>query len=205
MIFKAVGFDYGGVLTGEASTVISKKIASLLGVTEDRYREVYYWHNRKVNLGLINWRQLWETVLRDLGKSEKLDELLHLIGQSDFRTLNGEILELISKIRSKGLKTGLLSNNTADAAAKMRQQGLARYFDVLNISVETGFVKPEPAAFEHFAEALRVTLPELIFIDDSQKSLSTAEQLGYHPILFKDYTSLVSELTKMGVLDNFVT
>ena len=40
MIFKAVGFDYGGVLTGEASTVISKKIATLLGVTEEHYHEV---------------------------------------------------------------------------------------------------------------------------------------------------------------------
>jgi putative hydrolase of the HAD superfamily len=200
MIYKAIGFDYGGVLTGITSAEYSEKIAALLDISKERYQQVYYWHNRKVNLGLISWRQLWELVLRDLGKIDKLDELLDLFNHSDFGIINQSILGLVSSLRSKGYKTGLLSNNTAQAAAKMRQQGLARYFDVLHISAETGFVKPELNAFEHFAESLKVTLAELIFIDDSVKSLSTAKDIGYHPILFKDYGSLVTDLTKLGVL-----
>jgi hypothetical protein len=39
----------------------------------------------------------------------------------------------------------------------------------------------------------------MIFIDDSERSLSTAEQCGYTPILFTGYDELVEQLNSLHV------
>jgi len=202
MAYKAIGFDYGGVLTGESGSMVSKKIAALLNVNPEDYQTIYYQHNRDFNLDKISWRQLWAIVLEKLGKSDKLDELLALLDKTHPGQPNQQVLQLVGDLRRRGFKTGLLSNNTTEAAARMRKQGLDSYFDILDISTETGFVKPEPAAFEHFAKGLEVELNELIFIDDSAKSLSTANEVGYHPILYTDYDNLVKLLAALEISVN---
>jgi hypothetical protein len=75
MTYKAVGFDYGGVITGEPSSVISKSIATLLGVPEDEYVKAYYHHNLALNEGLITWQQLWTAVLEELHVSDNMQSL----------------------------------------------------------------------------------------------------------------------------------
>ncbi len=61
-------------------------------------------------------------------------------------------------------------------------------------------MKPDPEAFYRFCELLKVEPHELIFIDDTKKSLETAPTVGYTPILFQDGASLRKELSALGVL-----
>jgi HAD superfamily hydrolase (TIGR01509 family) len=199
MTYKAVGFDYGGVITGEPSTAISREIANLLGVSEEAYTAAYYHHNIAVNKGLITWDQLWIAVLADLEVPDKHDQLITYLRQTDFGKPNQKILELITSFRQDGLKLGLLSNNTLSAATEMRQEGLDAYFDVFDISAETGLVKPDPATFREFARQLQVKPSELIFIDDSPKSLSTAAEVGYAPVLYDGYDHLTEQLHSLGL------
>ena len=51
-----------------------------------------------------------------------------------------------------------------------------------------------------FAKDLDVSLPQLIFVDDSESSLSSVKMLGYTPILFDSLAGLRSKLVSMGVL-----
>ena len=199
MKYKAIGFDYGGVLTGVPASIQSQNIARIIGATTTQYRSAFFKYNKKLNLGQITWRELWSEVLDDLGKSEKLDPLMDFFSQSDFGKLNPQILELISRLRALGFKIGLLSNNTPLMAEKIRQD-LDGYFDIVEISAEVGHVKPDPMAFEHFEKSLGVKLGQLVFIDDSVMSLSTAAKVGYQPILYKDYDDLTQHLTQLGIL-----
>jgi hypothetical protein len=115
---------------------------------------------------------------------------------------NQEVLELIDRLRAKGYKTGLLSNNNQQAADKMRTDGLDKHFDVFIVSAEVGVMKPDPEIFNLFAERLGVKLPELVFIDDSKRSLSASEECGFAPVLFESYEQLVKELSKRGVFSD---
>jgi HAD superfamily hydrolase (TIGR01509 family) len=94
---------------------------------------------------------------------------------------------------------GLLSNNTLEAAREMRKSGLDAYFDVFDISAETGHAKPLPEAFIEFARKLEVEPKELVFIDDSKNSLSSATEVGYLPILYVGYGKLIGRLTSLGL------
>jgi HAD superfamily hydrolase (TIGR01509 family) len=203
MRYRAIGFDYGGVIKGLPGSVFTENICNFLEVEVDEYREAYFRHNKKVNRGEIDWPELWRLVLNDLGKIEKLDGVLAIDDRSSSNTkdqINDNVLQLVDDIRNRGYKVGLLSNNTLEAGRAIRELGLQNHFDVFHISAETRLVKPEPEAFSLFAEELGVELEELIFIDDAPKSLSTAKECGYTPLLFTSYKKLQEDLKSYGIL-----
>ena len=199
---KAIGFDWGGVLNGKPGKYHAIAVANEVGVTREEYETAYFHHNQKVNKGEVTWEQLWELVLTELGhpnEPELVQRIIEIGKESNADNLNPDMLALVDRLRANGYKVGLLSNNSADNAALMRERGLDKRFEVLDISVETGLVKPNPEAFIHLAQGLGVDVQDLIFIDDSPKSLSTAEETGFTPILFDNYEQLVKDLQALGV------
>ena len=199
MNYKAVGFDYGGVITGQLGSETGSDLAKLLEVTEKDYQQAYYNYNVAFNRGQITRQELWQKILAELNKSDKITQLTNFFEGLDFGKPNKQILNLVDNLRGQGYKVGLLSNNSKEMANKIRRDDLGKHFDVLNISAETGFVKPEPEAFKHFAHDLEVELNELVFVDDSKKSLSRASETGYRPILYKGYDGLLKQLKRIGV------
>jgi putative hydrolase of the HAD superfamily len=197
MKYKAVGFDYGGVIDGLPGAVFSQKGSELLGVTIEQYREAYFAHNQQVNRGEIDWPEFWKLVLADLGKQNKLAEVLAFQDEFFDVRINTDVLALVDELRAKGYKIGLLSNNTVERAEDMRKRGVEQHFDVVHISAETGLAKPVPAAFQHLADALGVQMTELIFVDDARKSLSTAQECGFTPILFESAAQLRRQLAEL--------
>lgn len=200
MKYKAIGFDYGGVIAGRSGHAFAMDIAQLLDIDSETYQRTYAEYKSSVNRGEITWEQLWEAFTAKLGKTDKLPAVLELDEQylEDLNHVRPEMLELIDTLRSQGYKLGLLSNNTPENAKRLREE-LGNHFDILHVSAETGFVKPEPTAFRHFAESLGAELTELIYIDDSQVSLSTASKLGYTPLLFESHDKLKQQLADLGI------
>ena len=201
MNYKGIGFDWGGVLNGKPGTLFGQRVSELLGITHEEYLKAYFHHNKKLNRGQITHEELWVLVLTELGQAHKVSDVMKISQEFHSDSLNNNVLELVDKLRASGFKVGLLSNNTDEKAAAMRRAHLDKHFDVFHISSETGFVKPEPEAFEHLAEALGIKMHELVFIDDSEKSLSTSDECGFIPILFSSYEKLVESLTGLGIYE----
>lgn len=198
-MIKAIGFDWGGVLNGQPSSIFRAKVEKLLGITTQQYQTAYFRHNKKANRGEITWPELWKLVLGDLNKLDYLPEVTHIAEEANKDSLNTNMVELVDTLRSSGYQVGLLSNNSIEKANLMRTQGLPPHFDAFHISAETGFVKPEPEAFLHLAKELGVDIHELVFIDDAPKSLSTASEVGYTPILFTGYDALTANLRQLNI------
>jgi putative hydrolase of the HAD superfamily len=199
MNYKAVGFDWGGVLNGRPGKFFGQEVAHLLGITHEQYLDAYFKHNKRINRGEITQEELWQSVLSELGQPDKIKQVMALSQSANAEHTNQAVLDLVDALRGHGYKVGLLSNNIPEKAARMRQTGLDRHFDVFHISAETGYVKPEPAAFSHFADELGIPLTELIFIDDSEKSLSSSADCGFTPLLFESSAKLSHDLQALGV------
>ncbi len=204
MKYKAIGFDYGGVIGGVGTTGnnFSDMARLLLGVSEDTFAETYFGMNHKINLGEVaTWREFWTEFLDKLGQPEKLDELMVLSDESsrNLLVIDYDMLALVDKLRQSGFKVGLLSNTTLEGARYMREQNLDSHFDAFNASAEIKLMKPNPEAFAKLARELGVQLDELIFIDDSEKSLSTAKECGFTPILFISRDELLKQLQLLGI------
>jgi len=67
------------------------------------------------------------------------------------------------------------------------------------ISGEIGYQKPHKEAFAVLFERLGASAQEVVFIDDSPKSLEKAEEIGYTPILFQNNEQLISDLRSLGI------
>ena len=196
--FKAIGFDYGGVLNDSKSTLPG--ISKILNVPQDELRAIYFKNNHLANVDGLSYEELWKKIAVDLGQPEKATDISeHMHQQWSYET-NKDMLALVEELRTRGIKVGLLSNNTKEIGDKLRAEGVDKYFDCFIISAETGFQKPDPRIFSLLLEQLDVKAEELIFTDDSTNSLRTAEEVGYHPILFTGYVSFRQELVKLGVL-----
>ncbi len=202
MSYKAIGFDYGGVINGKPGTTFTHAICEIIGVNPEEYRSAYFAHNRGFNTGTLkSEKALWSAVFTDLDRMQFIDEVMRL--SAGLRTgiaINERVLSLVDYLRASGYKVGLLSNNSLSAANDMRAEKLDTHFDVFIVSAEVGLMKPDKEIYTLFADKLGVSLGELIFIDDSTKSLSSAADCGYTPVVFTSYEQLVDQLKNLAIL-----
>ncbi len=75
------------------------------------------------------------------------------------------VKKLISLIRLKGLKTGILSDYPVDR--KLSYFGLSREWDVAMSSEESGYLKPHPEPFLLLAERMNLPPEKILYIGNS--------------------------------------
>ena len=70
-------------------------------------------------------------------------------------------------------------------AEDFRQEGLERedYFDGIVTSFEAKSIKPDAKIFHTVVEKLGINPEETLFLDDSQKNLDAAAELGFKTLL----------------------
>jgi HAD superfamily hydrolase (TIGR01509 family) len=202
--FTTVIFDYGGVIEVRPP---GKNIGTLdllsqeLDFDIDVFKNLYFQNNHKNNIeGWTQKQTLLHVVsLLDDTKVQKasvvLDEHYSLL-QTNFA-----ILEVASAVKQQGYIVALLSNyNSEILRPKMKENGSDKIFDSnIFISSELTLQKPDPQIFNIVFTKLGVTPGECIFIDDSSKSLSTADEVGYVPLQFKSNQQLLVDLQRLGV------
>ena len=125
-----------------------------------------------------------EVVLKDATPNDDYGELLRELGVADpdgFMDAEHEVWRpahealgsaqaLLSSLRSRGLKTGLVANSWPDPARLLRGDveafGLADQFDTMVFSEEVGFRKPQPEIFLHALGQLGVEPENAMFVGD---------------------------------------
>lgn len=204
MNYKAVGFDYGGVIggVGNSGPSFSDQVCILLGIDKPTYNEAFFGIYQMINLGgVATWREFLPSLLDRLGRPERLNDVIAINDNEErkLRIVSSVMMDIVDAIRQRGYKTGLLSNNTIEGGRAMRVAGLDDHFDTFHISAETKLMKPNPEAFQKFTHDLGVNIQELVFIDNSKNNLSTASKCGYTPILFNDPVNLSEQLDHLGI------
>lgn len=201
--FKAIIFDYGGVIYGTFNAPgigIFENLCTHLNLDIEEFKALYFANNYRNNLE--NWSHK-ETLLFVVSKlaPEKEEQAAKIIDTFIQKcALNEELLDSIKKIKKKGYIIALLSNYNQTLRDLIAVNGVAEIFgENVFISTEIGYQKPNPKAFEHTFQKLNLKPDEVIFIDDSQKSLSTAEAVGYYPIRFITNDQLFENLKNLGI------
>lgn len=84
-------------------------------------------------------------------------------------------------------------------AEEFRHEGMERedYFDGIVTSFEARSIKPDARIFHHVVAKLGIKPEETLFLDDSQKNLDTAAELGFHTLLVppgSEFYNLINSL-----------
>lgn len=200
---KAVVFDYGGVieLTPGSGGGVLRAIAASLSVPFETFQKEYFKRNHLSNVGNISWDDvLLQVVAVFDDRKEAGDRALFIL--EDFRSrlqINEELVSFFPILRQQGFKVGIFSNYRESLRGRLREQGILEQIDEVVVSGEIGFQKPQEETFKALFKVLKVLPEEVVFIDDTPRSLETADAIGYIPILFRDNAQLFGELQKLGI------
>lgn len=192
-MIKAVIFDVGGVL--HKSQSIYKDIADAYGVSQE---ECSIHMNPIVELfrkGEISEEEFWKKLSQSLKKPlpENSYDLWRLGYERNF-VIYPHIIELIKEIRQRGIKTAMLSNTIVPHVEILKKHIDFKLFDVIVFSCEVGLSKSSPAIYSLTVEKLKVKPEECLFIDDEEKRLVPANELGMKTILAQNPEQVIQEV-----------
>jgi len=200
-MIKAVIFDFGGVIGLNDGGNIVRHIAQSMGIPFDKFQKAYYECNHLGNVQNLPWEDLLIEVARVFDKDPATEKRVREMVRkhNSKRYINADLLTLFGALRHSGLKVAILSNATSELRKELERDGVAQLVDEIVISGEIGFQKPHKEAFDVAFKKLDVHPEEVVFVDDSPKSLEKAAEIGYLPILFTDNDQLKIDLRKTGV------
>ncbi|MCA9356989.1 HAD-IA family hydrolase [Candidatus Nomurabacteria bacterium] len=199
--YKAVVFDYGGVLETNTYGSILGVVADYLNVPLEEFKSEYFKYNHLANVGSDSWDEMFLKVVAVFDASQEArDFVLRISEERDkCNVINQELVSNISLLREKGYLVAVFSNYTKQLREILNANGLLDKFDKVVISGEIGFQKPSKEAFDALFSVLELEASEVVFIDDTPKSLESADVLGYTPVLYKNNEQLWSDLGKLGI------
>lgn len=90
--------------------------------------------------------------------------------------------DVITALRARGLKIGVLSNTLPSIDRTLDAVGLSDLIDVAIATCSIGVHKPDAGAFLHATDALGVQPHEVLFVDDKPENVQAARALGMHAL-----------------------
>ncbi len=118
--------------------------------------------------------------------------------------LAGEIpgaTEILRDVKAAGNPVYALSNWSAETwpIAERRFEFLS-WFDGVVVSGRIGLRKPDPAIFQHLLERFDLEAEHTLFVDDSERNVEAARELGFEALRFESAPQLRRKLVERGVL-----
>lgn len=137
---------------------------------------------------------------------ERLSEVLKIEKADIAKTMeerhvkNKEMLAEVRRLKA-GYKTALLSNIGARVLPRLfSDKELEELFDVVVLSSDEGFAKPDVAIFRITAERLGVPVDECVMIDDSRTNCAGAVAAGMQDLFYENRRQCLEELKRAGVM-----
>lgn len=117
------------------------------------------------------WKDIVYRVFNDVGMVEDFDHFFDEVYET-FRDSQGwvlfpETLEVLQELKNRGLKLGVISNFDNRIYNVMESLHIRHFFDVVVLSSETGYSKPDPEIFEAAIDAIGFPASDILLVGDS--------------------------------------
>jgi len=115
-------------------------------------------------------------------------------------SVNNKVLEILGRVREKGVKIGLISNADIIDIKYWNDSPLSAFFDSVIFSCDVGILKPETEIYQLAMKRLNVKPEESIFIGDGgSNELFGARRAGMKTI-FSEYLDCKSKIQKEMII-----
>ncbi|HVN54022.1 MAG TPA: HAD family phosphatase [Anaerolineaceae bacterium] len=179
MIFKAVLFDFGGVLVRTHDYSGRRKWEEKLGLEKGGLERVVFNSDTalEATLGRVGYLEVWRFVAKTFHLSDRdLEELRHDFWRGD--RLDQELVNFAGRLRPNDV-TAVVSNAWSNARKVFEEKYLLNEaFDRLFISAEISLAKPDQRVYHLVARELGVSPTEAIFVDDVAQNVEAASAVG---------------------------
>lgn len=199
-MIKAIVFDLDGVYFVNGKENFIKKIVGM-GVTEEEAKRVFLKSeemNFKYKTGEWSDEEYWNWAIGQWGLKISVEEVIKLLIEG--YELNNEVVETVKKVRGKGYKTLICSNNFPARVEGLRERfKFLDNFEVAVFSYEVGAAKPDKKIFEKLIEKSGCRAEEIIYADDNEINIKSAKELGINTLIFSGFEGFVTEMRGLGV------
>lgn len=200
-MIRGIIFDVGGVLLTD---VMHQTVKYVSGETGIGYRKVFdslhgRWH--EVRDGKISAGEFWESFAKGLEKDVKISISKVRKKSCGLMEEVGSMLSLAKSLRKKGYRLGIISNNSTEwAECAEKKFRLSKIFDEVIMSNYEGVSKPHPKIYRICLKRLKLKPEECVYIDNKEKNLKPAKEMGMRTILFAGEKGLKDGLKKLEVV-----
>lgn len=225
IMIKAAIFDmYETLITHyETPLYFSAQMAADAGISTEDFRTIWSKSNADRTTGKLSLENAIVKILKE--NNCYSDQILNKIVEKRFFTakdcynhLHPEIIPMLTELKKRGIKIGLISNCFSEEAVVIRNSILAPYFDAIYLSYEQGVKKPDEEIFNRCINELNVKAEECLFIGDGgSQELEASSALGMHALQAvwylkegtlqsskprTDFTNLKTPMDVLFLLDN---
>ena len=197
--FKVVIFDLYGTLV-DSFTVIEyeeslKRTAQALGVPYDDYRRIWYETAFDRNTGVYpTTRDVMKYICQRLevpvteGHLDRARTIRLEFVRNELTPRTDSVF-VLTELRKRGLKTGLISNCSPVTEEVWGETPFPPLFDVTIFSTSAKLKKPDPQIYRLALDRLGVQGRDCLYIGDGDSNeLTGAQEVGMHPVLISvDY------------------
>lgn len=181
-MIKAVIFDFFGVISSDEYWNLVKADKN---VTSDFLNMA-----NRVNLGKLHWRDFITMVADKTNQS--FEQVKQLYAKE---RINPGVMALVKELHGS-YKTGLITNAHHEFLEPIiKQTKLDEVFDSIVISSKVGYIKPDKQIFSIALTQLGTKPEQTIFIDDIERNVIGAADLGLKAIHYINLETLKTELS----------
>jgi 2-haloacid dehalogenase len=199
---SAIVFDLGGVLMDWDPYYLYRKILGDDRQAVNRFLKAvdFSGWNQEQDRG----RSFAEGTAELIARFPQYRELILAYDRRYLESLNGAIqpvVELLRVLKDLGYPLYGLSNWPAEKFALVRPKyEFFKWFNILVISGEVGLLKPDKAIFDLLLKRAGLPASECLFIDDHERNILAARELGFQTIHFQSPQQLEADLRRMEIL-----
>lgn len=192
-MIKAVIFDCFGVLTSDGLLPFRKRY---FGDDQEKIIQAVD-IGKRVDAGLADYDDLIKELARLANKSEEATR-----SEIESNVADEELFTYIRDNIKPRYVIGMLSNAGANWLDELFQPWQVELFDGIALSYQIGVTKPAPEAYHAIANTLGVLPEECLFIDDQQRYVFGATDIGMRGLVFTSTEQFIHNFEEMISSEN---
>jgi len=196
MKYEAVIFDLFGTLVDEYPyedyQSVLGQMASVLKVPFDDFKRLWYETAYERNIGIMRFiEDNIEYICKQLGVQAddvkiKLATKIRYDFVADTMKPRQDAIDVLSQLRSRGLKIGLISNCSPETPVIWEDTPFPPLFDAVMFSSSVGVKKPDSHIYHLALDKLAVKPEDCLYIGDGDsQELTGAASVGMHPVMIR--------------------
>lgn len=199
-VIKHVLMDLGGVyFDGDYYNDFLKPVNNILGTNIRSKVDQKVLLDSKLNLGEIDIIKYLESEINKSIDSITKNQIIHL--WNNVWKPNNEMIELVKEIRNHNFEVYPFSNLDEDNGIIYIERGDFKNFSETSfLSFERKMTKPSKEFFNLILKELDAEAYELLLIDDQEKNLSVAKELGLDTVKFVSAENLSEKLRSKRII-----
>ena len=198
MTVTALLTDMFGVIAQVQPETARERLVRIAAAPSDAFWTAYWAHRPAYDQGRSTPLSYWNQVGADVGVTFEVEQLmmLHAADIDSWSLRHQEMIDALPTIKRAGYRLGLLSNIPTSLAEHVEAvDEFMDLFDVVGMSCYIDAVKPSPAAYQWCIDRLSLPADQILFIDDNQRNVDAAAELGLQSRLYRGVDDLFAVLS----------